>query len=78
MLHDVLERHYRGVLEQPVPALGDVSPRESARTPEGRKRLVGWLKGLENANAQHEPGSAIASYDVSWMWEELGVSDLRR
>ncbi|MCW5736539.1 MAG: hypothetical protein KIS73_20600 [Enhydrobacter sp.] len=78
LLHDVLERHYRGVLEQPVPALGGVSPRACAGTPEGRERLVGWLKALENGSAKREPGSALASYDMSWMWEELGVSHLRR
>jgi len=77
-VHDTLDRHYRAVLDQPVPALGDVSPRESARTTEGRERLVGWLKGLENSNARLEPGSAIASYDARWLWEELGVSDRRR
>ena len=77
-VHESLDRHYRAVLDQPVPALGDVSPRESAKTTDGRERLVGWLKGLENANAQLESDSAIASYDVSWLWEELGVSGQRR
>lgn len=78
LVHETLDGHYLAVLDQRVPALGDVSPRESAKTAEGREKLVGWLKGLENANARPVPGSAIASYDVSWMWEELGVSDLRR
>ena len=77
-VHESLDRHYRAVLDQPVPALGDVSPRDSAKTTDGRERLVGWLKGLENANAQLESDPAIASYDVSWLWEELGVSDQRR
>lgn len=78
ILDETLERHYRALLDQPVPALDNMSPREAARTEEGREMLVDWLKGLENSNAQQEPGSAIARYDASWMWEELGVSDLRR
>lgn len=78
LVHETLDRHYRRVPDQPVPALGDVSPRDSAGTTEGRERLVGWLKGLENSNARLEPGSAIASYDTSWLWEKLGVSDRRR
>ncbi len=77
-VRETLNRHYRAVLDQPIPALGDVSPRESARTIEGRERLASWLKGLENMNAQLEPGSAISSYDTRWIWEELGVLDLRR
>jgi hypothetical protein len=78
MMHGVLDRHYRGLLDEPVPALNDMSPREAATTGKGRKILVNWLKGLEKANAQHEPGSPIATYDLSWMWEELGVSKMRR
>jgi hypothetical protein len=77
-VHETLDGHYRRLLDQPVPALGDLSPRESARTTEGRERLVGWLKALENANAQLESGSSIVRYDTRWLWEELGVSDLRR
>jgi hypothetical protein len=78
ILNETLDRHYHGLLDQPVPALDDMSPRDAARTEDGREMLVDWLKGLENANAQHLPDSTIASYDLSWMWEELGVSDLRR
>jgi hypothetical protein len=42
-----------------------VSPRESARTTEGREKLVGWLKGLENAHARLEESSVIAVYDTA-------------
>ena len=77
-LQRTLERHYRGLLDRPVSLLGNVSPRESARTTEGREKLVGWLKGLENSHALLEESSVIAVYDTRWLWEELGVSDLRR
>jgi hypothetical protein len=77
-VHETLKRHFRGLLDRPEPALGDTSPREAAKTTEGRERLADWLKGQENVNAQHKPGSPVASYDMSWLWEELGVSDLRR
>ena len=77
MAQEALDRHYRGVLDEPVPALGGVSPREAATTQEGREGLVAWLKGLENSNAR-QTGSPIASYDTNWLWEELGVANLRR
>jgi len=77
-LQRTLERHYRGLLDRPLGVLGNVSPRESARTTEGREKLVGWLKGLENSHARLEESSGIAVYDTSWLWEELGVSGLRR
>ena len=35
-----LEEHYRAVLDQPIPALGDLSPRRAARTAKGRERVM--------------------------------------
>lgn len=76
IIREALDRHYRGLLDEPVPALGDVSPRKAAKTKKGREKLVEWLKGLENSNAR-QTGSPVASYDTSWLWAELGVADLR-
>jgi hypothetical protein len=78
IIQETLERHYRGLLDQPVPMLGNVSPRKAARTRKGREKLVGWLKLIENSNARQEAHSPMADYDLSWMWEELGIADLRR
>jgi hypothetical protein len=78
IIHETLERHYRGLLDEPVPMLGNVSPRKAAKTKKGRERLAGWLKLIENSTVRAEAHSAMASYDLSWMWDELGVADLRR
>ena len=73
----MIGHHYRALLDQPVPMLGNVSPRTAAKTNKGREDLVGWLKLIENSVArEHEP--SMSGYDVRWMWEELGVADLRR
>ncbi len=78
IIHDTLERHYRRLLDEPVPMLGNVSPRKAAKTKKGREKLVGWLKLLENGAAREKADSTMARYDVSWMWEELGIADLRQ
>ena len=78
LVHGFLERHYRGLLDEPVPMLGNLTPRKAAKTKKGREKLVGWLKLLENSVAREKAGSPMAGYDLRWMWEELGVSDLRR
>jgi hypothetical protein len=77
ILHDAMNGHYRAQLDQPIPALGNISPRKAARSKKGRDKLVAWLKLLENQSAKHDPDDPMASYDFTWMWEELGVSDLR-
>jgi hypothetical protein len=72
---DFLDRHYAHILDEKVPVLGNRTPRQAAKTKAGRAKLVEWLKDLENTNARTE---ALAGYDISWIWEELGVAELRR
>ncbi len=78
IVQESLERHYRALLDEPVPTLGNLTPRKATKTARGRQKLVDWLKILENGIAQQESNAAMAGYDVSWMWDELGVADLRR
>lgn len=77
IIHDAMERHYRAQLDQPIPALGNISPRKASRSKKGREKLIAWLKLLENQTAKHELDHPMASYDFTWMWEDLGVSHLR-
>lgn len=74
LLNSFLEQHYRNLLDEPVPMLGNVSPRRAAKTAAGRRKLVDWLKFLENGVAK----DTAAGYDLRWMWDELGIAELRR
>ena len=58
--------------------LGNRTPFEAAKTAKGREKLVDWLKLLENHSAKQPTGHPMADYDFAWVWEKLGVSDLRR
>jgi hypothetical protein len=78
LIQEFLDRHYRGLLDEPVPMLGNLTPRKAARTKKGREKLVDWLKLLENSVAPDKADPAMAGYDFRWMWEELGVADRRR
>jgi hypothetical protein len=79
IIHDYLDRHYRDVLDQPVPMLGGKSPRAAVRTASGRIKVVGWLKMMENRTAKSaDHNSALAVYDFGWLWTELGIDELRR
>jgi hypothetical protein len=78
LVHQMLHGHYRRVLDEPIPALGGKSPRAMAKTPRGREKVATWLKTLENHAAHRPSGDPIGSYDISWMWRELGVEALRR
>lgn len=79
IVHAALDKHYREVLDEPIPMLGNVSPRSAAKTLKGRTKVVAWLKTLENHSAMlADRKDAMATYDVTWLWAELGISDLRR
>jgi hypothetical protein len=79
IVHATMDRHYRDLLDEPIPMLGNVSPRTAVKTTKGRNKVVAWLKTLENYSAKREDRkNAMATYDVSWLWTELGVADLRR
>jgi hypothetical protein len=79
IIHDGLDRHYRDLLDQPIPALGNKSPRAAARTAKGRAKVADWLKTVENHTAQMAGrNDEMATYDFTWLWTELGVIELRR
>ena len=79
IVHDQLDRHYREVLDQPVPMLGGKSPRAAVRTKSGRIEVAGWLKMMENTTAKAaDQHGALAIYDFGWLWNELGIDELRR
>src|SRR5207237_780977 len=64
-------------LDQPVPALGNKSPRAAVKTASGRAKVADWLKMMENRTARAgESNSAMASYSFDWMWTELGSAEL--
>jgi hypothetical protein len=79
IIHDQLDRHYRSVLDEPVPALGGETPRAAVETESGRVKVAEWLKLMENRTAKSgEHNSAMASYSFNWLWTELGIGELRR
>lgn len=79
IVHQFMDSQYRETLDQPVGMLGNKTPRQAAKTPAGRQKVVEWLKYLENQSAnQRSPTDPMATYSFEWMWRELGVLELRQ
>ena len=79
LVHEMLTCEYRKALDQPVPMLGDRTPRALASTKAGKVKVAEWLKYLENGSAKARPmDDPMATFEFTWMWEELGVADLRK
>jgi hypothetical protein len=66
--------HYRAWVDEPVPALAGMTPRQAAADPKRRAGVIDLVHGLlaiyQGALRQREP-----AYDPSWMWAELGLVD---
>jgi len=78
VMKEFLDRHYQRVIDEPLPATGNISPREAVGTSEGRGKVIGWLKYLENGESRRAQKEGTPPYDFTWMWGELGVLGERR
>ncbi len=67
------EEHYRRVLDEPIPMLGNVTPRKAAKSRKGRAAVVEWLKEIENGEARQAAQTGRQPFDTAWLWEELKI-----
>ncbi len=67
------EEHYHKWLDQPVPALGDRTPRHAAKLKTVRPKLITLLKDFES-HAERQRRAGEPAYDFGWMWKELGLA----
>lgn len=73
-IHQLIDRHYKASLDQPIAMLGNETPRQAAKTENGRRKIVDWLLHLEDEAARNGVlGSPIGSYNFDWMWRELDL-----
>ncbi|MCK5133883.1 MAG: hypothetical protein KAR40_17245 [Candidatus Sabulitectum sp.] len=66
---ELLDSYYKNWFDTPIPALNDLSPRESVKNPESRKYLTLLLRKMDILSSVE----GIVLYDSSWLWEELGL-----
>lgn len=76
IVREMMDLQYRQVLDEAVPALDHKTPRQMARTKDGKAKVVEWLKYIENMTAK-SGNPQMAGYSFAWMWDELGVAHLR-
>ncbi|MGH2670686.1 MAG: hypothetical protein ACRDH5_16520, partial [bacterium] len=72
LLGEFYEQHYRGWLDEPLPALGGRTPRQAADLKSGRGKVISLLKAMENM-AERQRRDGRPAYDFGWMWAALGL-----
>jgi hypothetical protein len=72
-----LDLHYERWLDEPMPEWGNRTPREMARTPEGREYLEPLLAILEERE-QERARSGQPAYDIELLRRKLELIEERR
>ena len=73
VLGEYYEQHYRKWLDEPVPALGNRTPRHAAKLKTVRPKLIALLKDFES-HSERQRRSGEVAYDFTWIWAELGLT----
>ncbi len=75
-LEQAMRDHYARLLDDPVPALGDQTPRAAAKNPDLRPRLIRLLKDhIHQIEVNNQRDGTQLSLD--WVLDELGVPELK-
>ncbi len=67
-----MQKYSEKWLKEKIPALDGKTPLQAIKTGEGRKKVTELLKSFEN-NEEHNKREGRPHYDLSWMWDRLGI-----
>ena len=77
----ILEQFYRQTYanwtDEPIPALKNKTPRQAIRSKAGRREVVELLRSYEFGEREQAETQRRDPIDLSFLWEELGISDER-
>ena len=77
----VLEQFYRQTYanwtDEPIPALKGKTPRQAIRSKAGRRDVVELLRSYEYGEREQAERQRRDPVDLSFLWEELGISKER-
>lgn len=71
-MQEYYDGHYRRWLDQPVPMLENLSPREAVEVKRLRPAVTELIRGLESDHERAQRDGGV-SHDPTWMWKELGL-----
>ena len=72
-LEQYSKRHWENWFDQIIPSLSDKTPREAAKTREGREQLEALLLHYERASQEHPKNSL--KIDIPYLRKELGLDN---
>ena len=72
MIRKQMDEHWKDWIDHKIPALGNVTPRKAAQTPDGRECLIALLRDYELMDESSEPWRSQKKY-IDRVRKELGM-----
>ncbi|NIA30123.1 MAG: hypothetical protein GWP06_09455 [Actinobacteria bacterium] len=72
LVMDYLDNYYENLLNESIPMLENMTPREASQSKHGRELVDNWLKSMENIEERKKKDGAF-SYPVSKIRKKLGL-----
>ncbi len=70
---EVLQRTYANWADEPIPALGDRTPRQAAATPAGLERVKGLLRSYAAREVSQAAAQGRTPISYDFLWRQLGL-----
>lgn len=74
LVAEAVRRHYANWADEPIPALGDHTPREAIATPAGLERVKGLLRSYEDGERSMAEEDGREPLSFQFLWDELGIA----
>ena len=74
LFEQVMRRTYSKWADEPVPLLGNLTPRQAIGTPGGLERVRGLLREYEAGEARMAAGDGRAAVSLQFLWDSIGIS----
>ncbi|MCG8461533.1 MAG: MbcA/ParS/Xre antitoxin family protein, partial [Holophagales bacterium] len=67
------EQAYSNWSDEPVPALGNRTPRQAIGTEKGRREVVRLIQSYERSERTKAPAQKRQPIDYGFLWEQIGL-----
>ena len=74
LLTEVIQRNYADWADEPLPALGNRTPRDAISTAAGLERVKGLLRSYEEGEVRSAREQNREPISFQFLWDELGIS----
>lgn len=73
MIEGYMRNFYKNWADEPIPALGNKTPRQALRTVKGRRAVIDLLNSYEHHEDRRVRDQGGKPFDFGFLWEKLGL-----